>query len=695
MYVIFLSLLHINYLEFSNKLFVISNIGVIFFHAKKLYTKHSVNKYRFWVHGGNKLAIYNKNTMKLALAGFAALQLSLVQPAHANIDRNGKRVDIVVDNQFFNDNEVMEALEKYTNVIEDKYGITVNTYSFEKSAISGNSRNSLDKARQLKDQLRGSYNSQWNGKLEGVIFVGSLPKAYMESWNGGSYESSQTEFYFMDLNGNWEDHYQNNCRTINGEEVCSKVGGGNGILESHSDNNNAAPFEIWISRVDPYTALNFSEASYDKAKAKLLNWLDKAYNNQVKNERTQKSLMIWYSNTVYHPTPDFIEIQNGLDAMYPALGYETASLSDVSGYLNSIQKDCDWITYFGTSAVSYGDPMVVGSLPSSAFYYGNTDVKARVIHFTSDKAAQSYDAAGNLTGSAIAPAHVFNTLGGGVAAIAPAGSTDKTRSHDRFMMDATAGNFLGEAFLSWVNQQVQSNSYANSSDIFKYFYSESFIGDPFVVIGEDDKYIVADPSEKVNFMTFDDPENPWTSTNSELAYDADVKVGSEGYSLSILNGSNGTNKTIKSPKFANTDIVSEKYILLDVFVPADQYWYGNVELKLDIPSAGIYSMWLGNADLGNKGGDWVTVKFQVNDQAMTALKKKFKDGQFVIGLNTNNTVTPYRIDNMRFAPAEQPKFQNASYGALVRGTSNASAIRVDGRSVSQSNATSSMTIQKK
>jgi len=635
----------------------------------------------------------NKNTLKIALAGFAALQLGLVQNAHANVDRNGKRVDIIVDNQFYGDAEVMDALEKYTTVIEEKYGFTINTYSFEKAPLAGITQNSLDKARQLKNQLQGSYNSQWNGKLEGAIFVGSLPKATMESWSGRwPYDAFQTDFYFMDLNGNWGDHFGNTCGPVDGEEVCNKIGGGNGILESHSDNGNSDPFEIWVSRIDPYSAINPEEADYDLAKFYLINWLVKATAQQKTNERYHGTMLAYNSASFYHATPPLMQMEDALYEMsYTTESPKVIRVSKDSDYMYPIILGNDWVTFMGG-----GTMKSIASVQTNMFVGQGLTVIPRVFHFTSNDAAASYDDQGNLVGASIAPVHIFTTQKGGVSAVASMNHTDgELQAH--LLEENMPGKLLGEAFLAWINQKVLENDYDDPLRIYDNFYSQTLMGDPFVSTDPDDKYVETVVAEKGAFMTFDDPSNPWTSTQADLTYDADEKIGDEGYSLAVTNGKNGSNKDIKSPKFSNNEIEANKNLLLDVYVPANQYWYGGVQMKLDIPSASVYSMWIDGKELSNQNGGWATVKFQLQDQVLNALKGKYKDAQFTITLISNNTEVPYRLDNLRFAPAEQPKpeFRYATYGNVVRGTSNASAIRVDGRSVNQVNATSSMTIQKK
>lgn len=205
------------------------------------------------------------------------------------------------------------------------------------------------------------------------------------------------------------------------------------------------------------------------------------------------------------------------------------------------------------------------------------------------------------------------------------------------------------------------------------------------------KDVVAPVETAASFMDFNSSEKPWTSNNATVSYDNTVKVGETGSSL-IVKGYGY--KIIESPIFANTEIKNiSKTILLDVWVPSEQYWFGDVQMFISIPSAGIYNEWVGQALLNETEGNWNTVKFQLNDKTFNALNGIYNDAQIVIALNTNQAADSYRLDNMRFeGTVAQPKPFNY---VVTFGTAKSSAIRVDGRSVSKTNATSTMTIQKK
>lgn len=152
------------------------------------------------------------------------------------------------------------------------------------------------------------------------------------------------------------------------------------------------------------------------------------------------------------------------------------------------------------------------------------------------------------------------------------------------------------------------------------------------------------------FLSFDDPEKPWTSDDANVSYDDVIKQGDDGYSLQI----NGEGyKTVKSPVFNTVELgaLSNK-VQLDVWIPAEQvneYWKGEVQLVVDLPAAGLHNAWVGQAMLTDLPAGWNTVEFTLNEDIYKALSSDYPNARFIIVLNANQNTEDFRIDNFRFA----------------------------------------------
>lgn len=151
------------------------------------------------------------------------------------------------------------------------------------------------------------------------------------------------------------------------------------------------------------------------------------------------------------------------------------------------------------------------------------------------------------------------------------------------------------------------------------------------------------------FMSFDDTNRQWTSDNANLIYDNVVKVGEVGYSLKVHG--NGY-MTITSPTFNTYELgaVSDK-LLLDIWIPENQvnpYWYGDAQLSVNIPAAGLYNAWAGQIPLTGLKPGWNTLSFSLSQNIYTALAGDFPNATISVILNVNQNSEDYRIDNMRF-----------------------------------------------
>lgn len=151
------------------------------------------------------------------------------------------------------------------------------------------------------------------------------------------------------------------------------------------------------------------------------------------------------------------------------------------------------------------------------------------------------------------------------------------------------------------------------------------------------------------FMSFDDPERLWTSDNADLSYDDIVKYENIGYSLKIHGDGY---KSIVSPVFNTYEIEAfSRELQLDVWIPEDQinpYWYGDVQMSVNIPAAGLYNAWVGQVLLTGLQTGWNTLSFELNQDIYNAIAGDYPNATITIILNTNQNPDDFRIDNLRF-----------------------------------------------
>ena len=114
-------------------------------------------------------------------------------------------------------------------------------------------------------------------------------------------------------------------------------------------------------------------------------------------------------------------------------------------------------------------------------------------------------------------------------------------------------------------------------------------------------------------------------------------------------------KIIESRPVASSDfeLVGEK-ISLDVYIPVhtqNQYWIGNVELWLFVPSSNKRIKIGRQQNLVPYFGDWKTYEFGVPTEALQLLAEPHSDVRFQIVLNSADSLW---IDNLRFAGTMAP-----------------------------------------
>lgn len=137
----------------------------------------------------------------------------------------------------------------------------------------------------------------------------------------------------------------------------------------------------------------------------------------------------------------------------------------------------------------------------------------------------------------------------------------------------------------------------------------------------------------------------WHSSNTTITLD--TKHKSEGV-RSLVTPAGW--KIIESRDVSTADFVmlGEK-IDIDLFVPSstqNQYWIGNVELWLDVPSSNKHIQFGAQQQIQPYFNSWLTYRFDVPNDALSILSEPHSDAQIQIVLNTADSVW---VDNMRFA----------------------------------------------
>lgn len=386
----------------------------------------------------------------------ALLLILLVQFSFAEITRIGKRVDIILDENMYNDAEIMTAIGDYEGIIAEKFGITFNTYSFPAALqCKMDGKENECGPEQLRAKLQKSWKNSKYSTLEGAIFIGDLPRALIQL---NQAESVQTDLFYMDIDGDW--------------------------------NSNPSQFahnlEIWVSRIDPYTA--FPSQSYleqarkeylegkpetwvNFGKTTFLKWMNKAIASQRSSNYGQKGFLS-YSRNESMQDPAFINYTEELLAIFPRENLNGRMQKTASEYFNNFSQGYDWITYLGSgnSSCLRNDACV------NDFLKKDISTNTRIFHLTASHTLDNYGTDGFQRELSIGSAHLFNTTGAGVTVIGTTQNTDEF-SYTNIIGKAMPGHFIGEAYLYWMNQL--------DADVFSNFYSAKMIGDPFVTIPQE------------------------------------------------------------------------------------------------------------------------------------------------------------------------------------------------------------------
>jgi hypothetical protein len=139
----------------------------------------------------------------------------------------------------------------------------------------------------------------------------------------------------------------------------------------------------------------------------------------------------------------------------------------------------------------------------------------------------------------------------------------------------------------------------------------------------------------------------WSTTGGTLAASTTRVQGS--FSLSVSNLPGGAQLT--SAALSTLSSVGPT-LSIQIRLPTSQpnpYWFGSVQLSVNAPSRGVYSVYLGQKDLtGLPLGSFQRLDFAVPASVVTALGSgAYSDLRFTIGLNVPSP-GPYLLDDLRF-----------------------------------------------
>jgi hypothetical protein len=162
------------------------------------------------------------------------------------------------------------------------------------------------------------------------------------------------------------------------------------------------------------------------------------------------------------------------------------------------------------------------------------------------------------------------------------------------------------------------------------------------------------------FASFDDPDEigGWTlSPNGTATFDG--TRSSQGAGSMRVCGGNFI--TMKSPTFDTTEWAQLSTTLaVDVFVPLETpnpWWWGALQLQVDVPAANIYSAWGGQVELTNTvtRGTWNTLTFTLPTNVLAAFEGDFPNARLQLNLNVPPGTECWGFDDLRFEGDRHPR----------------------------------------
>lgn len=152
------------------------------------------------------------------------------------------------------------------------------------------------------------------------------------------------------------------------------------------------------------------------------------------------------------------------------------------------------------------------------------------------------------------------------------------------------------------------------------------------------------------FLGFDDPERPWIVPNtggSHLMPTTFSNVTTPDLAGMLDCGYHA----FESPTFdtAELEVLGDE-LIADVWVPSMQTEsWGDLQLLVDIPSAGLWNVWIGQQAIAAlPRNEWVEVAFELPSGIVDALLGDYPDARLRITANVPACGDPVLIDSIRF-----------------------------------------------
>lgn len=145
----------------------------------------------------------------------------------------------------------------------------------------------------------------------------------------------------------------------------------------------------------------------------------------------------------------------------------------------------------------------------------------------------------------------------------------------------------------------------------------------------------------------------WSATSGAATTGADAVQGSASLAL---NGQGWL--SIQSVPFGPLPQVDED-VSVAVKLPVEQpnpWWYGQVQLYVEVPSLGAYNVYVGAVELtGLPLGEWVTLEFPLPATLQSLLAGSYDDLTITLALNVPYDATgTYLFDDLRFGDDVEP-----------------------------------------
>jgi hypothetical protein len=162
------------------------------------------------------------------------------------------------------------------------------------------------------------------------------------------------------------------------------------------------------------------------------------------------------------------------------------------------------------------------------------------------------------------------------------------------------------------------------------------------------------PSAAQGVFGFEAPNGYTVVTGSATLTTSTTAIEGSG-SLAVLGGNF---IEIRSPQVSSADIRAQSLtgtpssLAFDLLIPTQQpnpYWIGAAQLYIDIPSANIYHLYIGQVELTPlPRGSFTTLSYVLPQSVRTAIAGTHSDVRINIALNVNAGTPAHLLDNLRF-----------------------------------------------